>query len=217
MNRTISSDRVFNQPALTAVGLDQEIVAAAVSFVHKIIDDLDGTLITNGETRLSQMLELANLSAIVGNLLRTGIARSSKGRFVANGPHKYPDLLSTDKKIGDLEIKVAMETNKPKGHLIKPGPHITCRYVLGDHGGNYKRGKEHRGDVPWIWEIRVGILSETDFTESNTPGDSGKTAVFNAEGMANLHPVFCSLEHFPAGLPTRKKTEELMQFHGALP
>lgn len=214
MERAVDSSRVFNEAGLESVGLSKQMVASGVSFVHRILDALDGTLLVNGEERLSQMLELANLSAIVGNLLRTGIATSSNGRFVANGPHKYPDLLSTDPLLGDLEIKVALESNKPKGHLVKPGPHMICRYVLGEQDGTYLPGKLVRGKVVWIWEIRVGNLQEHHFSVSNTAGDSGKTAVINAEGFSQLHLVFCSLQHFPSGAKTRRGYDDLMGLHG---
>jgi hypothetical protein len=211
MTRIVEPSSIFNDPALDAVGLSRPMIASAISFVHKILDSLDATLVGNGEVRMAQMVELANLSAIIGNLFRTGIARASNGRFVANGPHKYPDLLSTHDGVGHLEIKVALETNKPKGHLVKPGPHLTCRYVLGDGEGLFTRGRDSRGDVVWIWEVRAGILAEGDFSESNTPGDSGKTAVFNASGMAHLHPVYCSMDRFPAGKRQRAEYELLMQ------
>ena len=93
--------------------------------------------------------------------------------------------------IGKLDsIKVALENNKPKGHLVKPGPHLTLRYVLTNEDGVYIRGKEFRGTVPWIWEIKIGELSESHFNFSNTAGDSGKTAVINAAGMNALTTVF---------------------------
>lgn len=214
MQREVDSSRVFNDPGLEAVGLTRHIVASGVSFVHRIIDSLDQTLVSAGETRLAEMVELANLSAIIGNLLRTGIANASNGRFVANGPHKYPDLLSNEAGVGDLEIKVALESNKPKGHLVKPGPHLICRYVLGSLDGGYSKGKENRGDVPWIWEIRAGVFSEEHFSVSNTEGDSGKTAVINADGFNQLQLVYCSLDHFPAGRRTLRAYEELVRQHG---
>jgi hypothetical protein len=213
MERTVDSSQVFNEPGLHAVGLTRHVVASGVSFVHRIMDSLDHTLVTAGETRLSEMVELANLSAIIGNLLRTGIANASDGGFVANGPHKYPDLLSRQPGVGDLEIKVALESNKPKGHLVKPGPHLTCRYVLGAPDGTHTRGKDGRGDVVWIWEIRAGVLSAEHFSVSNTDGDSGKTAVINAAGFSQLQLVYCSLDHFPAGPRTRRLYEEQMRAH----
>lgn len=214
MEREVDSSRVFNDHGMEAVGLSRNIVASGISFVHRIMDSLDHTLVSAGETRLSEMVELANLSAIIGNLLRTGIANASNGRFVANGPHKYPDLLSNENGIGDLEIKVALESNKPKGHLVKPGPHLICRYVLGTLDGGYTRGKESRGDVVWIWEIRAGFLEEEHFSVSNTAGDSGKTAVINSDGYGQLELVYCSLDHFPAGPRTMRTYEELVRRHG---
>ena len=86
---------------------------------------------------------------------------------------------------------------KPKGHLIKLGPHLTLRYVLGNENGKYQRGKDNRGKVPWIWEVRVGSLKDNHFNFSNTEGDSGKTAAINVEGMADLQLVYCDLDRCP--------------------
>lgn len=211
VKRTVESSQVINDNALAAVGLSKAMVAGGISTVHKILDGLDLTLTSNGEARLSQMVELANLSAIIGNLLRTGIAKASNGRFVANGPHRYPDLIASEPGTGDLEIKVALETNKPKGHLAKPGPHLTCRYVLAQASGAFTPGKASRGDVAWIWEVRAGILQESHFNISNTPGDSGKTAVINAEGFRHLHVVYCALPLCPAGPKTRAEYAALLR------
>jgi hypothetical protein len=209
MEREIDVTAVNIAAGQEVIGLSPAVVSSAVSFVHRILDGLDDTLVSNGESRLSEMVELANLSAIIGNLLRTGISNASDGRFVANGPHKYPDLLSTDDSVGDLEIKVALETNKPKGHLVKPGPHLICRYVLGRNNGDFTPGKGTRGDVVWIWELRAGVLRDEHFSVSNTAGDSGKTAVINSEGFNQLQLIYCSMPHFPAGKRTRRSYEEL--------
>ena len=213
MLREVDPDRLFNDAALKAVGLDREVVAAGISAVHRVLDGLDATLIGNDEARMAGLIELANLSAVIGNLLRGGIAKASGGRFVANGPHKYPDLLSTIHGIDHLEIKVALETNKPKGHLAKPGPHLTCRYVLADEQGRHTIGKQNRGDVAWIWEVRTGVLGEEHFNISNTPGDSGKTAVINKAGFGELHVVYVNPELCPYGAntPTRREYVRLMQ------
>jgi hypothetical protein len=115
----------------------------------------------------------------------------------ANAPHRYPDLLGSAPGCPNVEIKVALENNKPKGHLIKPGAHITVHYVLGDPTGAFLRGKENRGTVPWIWQVRAGWLRANHFSVSNTDGDSGKTAVINAAGMDALQIVYADLDRCP--------------------
>ncbi len=111
------------------------------------------------------------------------------------------------KKAGckDIEIKVALETNKPKGHLVKPGPHVIVRYVLAQENG-FIPGKDNRGKIAWIWEVRVGNLKDSHFNCSNTDGDSGKTAVINASGMDSLNIVYCDLDHCP--LPKKGQSFE---------
>ena len=96
-----------------------------------------------------------------------------------------------------MEIKVALENNKPKGHLIKPGAHMTVHYVLGDEKGRFLRGKANRGVVAWIWQVRAGLLRDNHFSVSNTEGDSGKTAVINADGMDALQIVYADIDRCP--------------------
>lgn len=180
---------------LDRFGMTPNMVGGAVDFVYDRMDVIDSTLLDGGGDRLSQLVELANLSAIIGNLFRGGIVKSSKGKFAPNGPHKYPDLLGKGVGCVDIEIKVALEDNKPKGHLVKPGPHLTVRYVLGPEDGRYVRGQ--RGVVAWIWEVRAGVLQCEHFNCSNTAGDSGKTAVFNAAGMQALKVVYADLDRCP--------------------
>lgn len=197
MSRVCNEQYLAHQPLLDQLGLSIDMIGRSVTYVHEILDIIDDKLITSGGERLSELVELANLSAIIGNLYRGGIVRASQGRFEANAPHCYPDLLGRGAGCQDIEIKVALETNKPKGHLIKPGPHLTLRYVLGDMDGTYQRGKGSRGKVPWIWEVRVGSLNDTHFNFSSTEGDSGKTAVINAAGMDALQIVYCDLARCP--------------------
>lgn len=178
-------------------GLTVDMIRGAIEYTHNVLDRIDQTLIEYGSNRLAGLLELANLSAIVGNLFRGGIANVSNGAFTANRPHTFPDLLGSAPGTQDIEIKVALEDNNPKGHLVKPGPHLTIRYVLADDAGTFMRGKESRGDVVWIWEVRLGNLEEEHFNFSNTAGDSGKTAVINAQGMDSLSPVFLDMRRCP--------------------
>ena len=181
----------IQQSCLKEFGLDVVIICKAIQHTHNILDRIDKTLIdAKVGHKLATLVELANLSAIIGNLFRSGISEASNGVFKANKPHTFPDLLACSPNACDLEIKVALETNKPKGHLIKPGPHIIIRYVLAEEKGPYRRGKDFRGDVAWIWEVRIGSLEPGHFSFSSTQGDSGKTAVINAKGMQSLVPVF---------------------------
>jgi hypothetical protein len=178
-------------------GLTPQIIGGAISYTYKVLDGIDEQLAVGADARLAELVELANLSAIIGNLFRTGVVKASEGKFAPNAPHTYPDLLATNASAESFEIKVALENNKPKGHLVKAGPHLTLRYVLTDANGVYTRGKEHRGVVPWIWEVRVGRLVDDHFNFSNTDGDSGKTAVINAAGMAALSPVYLDRNRCP--------------------
>ena len=195
--RSCNTRYLRHEDSLDECGLSVDMIGKAVTYVYAILDSIDEKLIGAGGERLSELVELANLSAIIGNLYRGGIVRVSEGRFAANAPHTYPDLLGQGAGCKNIEIKVALENNKPKGHLIKPGPHVTLRYVLGDAEGNHHRGKSNRGKVPWIWEVRVGSLKKSHFNFSNTEGDSGKTAVINAKGMNALGIVYCDLDRCP--------------------
>jgi hypothetical protein len=51
--------------------------------------------------------------------------------------------------------------------------------------------------VPWIWEVRLGNLTNKHFNFSNTEGDSGKTAVINAAGMNALSVLYLDRERSP--------------------
>jgi hypothetical protein len=137
--------------------------------------------LATGLTPISGLVELANLSSMVGNFVCASLAEASNGLYARNKPNHYPDLLPLKKPAIDLELKMALETNRPKGHLPKAGHYITFRYVLGDRLGNFIKGKDNRGDTVWTWEIRSGYLTEDDFDISNTQGDSGKTAVIKTK------------------------------------
>ncbi|MCZ7845730.1 hypothetical protein [Stenotrophomonas maltophilia] len=198
--RKIDSEVLLQAEELYKYGLTKEMIGQAVEYVHETLDSMDSQLTTSADARLSQLVELANLSSIVGNLFRVGVCKVSDDVFLPNKPHTYPDLLANKLKQADacdVEIKVALESNKPKGHLVKPGPHIAVRYVLANEEGDYTRGKENRGIVPYIWEVRIGELKDEHFNVSNTEGDSGKTAVINAAGMNELSVVYIDKDRCP--------------------
>lgn len=171
-------------------GMSGDMLLKAIHDSYNILDTIDAELVANGLSPLGGLVELANLSSMVGNILGEALVSSSKGRYIRNRPHQYPDLLSQHAGSEDLELKMALETNKPKGHLPKEGVYITFRYVLGSGYGDFRRGREHRGSTVWIWEVKVGRVSIDDFDLSNTEGDSGKTAVIKTSTFNNLPVVY---------------------------
>ncbi|MEI7900584.1 MAG: helix-turn-helix transcriptional regulator [bacterium] len=158
-------------------GLSIETVRSSMLDCYQTLDTIDAQLLAHSSEPIASLVELANLSSIIGNLIGAGLAVASNGLYVRNRPHSYPDLVPQTTSFGDLEIKVALEKNKPKGHLPKAGNYLTFRYVLCNDLALYEKGKECRGKRVFIWEVKVGTLSEGDFDMSNTEGDPGKTAV----------------------------------------
>ena len=193
--RVASRDCIESDETLRRVtGLTADTISSAIADAYYTMDLLDGELAKNGSPPLAKLVELANLSSMLGNVLGAGIARHSNGRYARSGPHKYQDLRSTED--GEhVEIKIALEDNKPKGHLSKAGHYLTFRYVLGNRDGTYTRGE--RGDVVYVWEVRFGYLREQDFAESNTSGDSGKTAVVKTEVLKQMERTYFDPAYFP--------------------
>jgi transcriptional regulator with XRE-family HTH domain len=175
-------------------GLTAEMIRAAIDDVYSTLDLLDAQLVESGSDPFSKLVELANLSSMIGNIFGAAIVRHSGGLYERSGPHKYQDLRSTTG--GEhIEIKTALESNKPKGHLSKAGLYLTLRYVLGRPDGSYVRGE--RGDVVYVWEVRFGYLAESDFAVSNTAGDSGKTAVVRTDVLRRLERIYFDPGYFP--------------------
>lgn len=200
MRRPIT-DGFFNQCILTGIGLSRKVIDQAIMRTYRLLDRIDHALKDEDVPPLSMTVELANLSSMIGNIFASELANCSDGVLKRNGPHKYPDLLSTSKNAATphIELKIALEANNPKGHLAKPGWHIIVRYVLCDNSGSlrYKAKHSERGTVPYIWEVRVGHLEVEHFNISNTSGDSGKTAVVNAAGMARLAVIYFDRSRAP--------------------
>ena len=207
INRTVRFERRVLMPGSARrgdavkeiAGLDKDWIPRAIEAIYRTLDLIDEQLINTGSPPLAEVVELANLSAVIGNLIRTTLARHSNGRYEGNEPHKYPDLVSKSKESNDLEIKIALETNMPKNHLPKPGMHLICRYVLASRNGPYSRGI--RGDVAWIWEVRLGELTIEDFSISNAAGDSGKTAVIKAAALDRLSRIYYDDRFLPYANP----------------
>lgn len=189
--RDAKEENFHNEDRLYAlIGLRLEHIRQAILTCYNTLDTIDRQLVLSGSLPISQLVELANLSSMIGNLLSGAIAEKSDGLYQRNRPHAYPDLVPIREPGVALELKVALETNKPKGHLVKPGVYLTFRYVLGTANGQYQRKKKNRGNTVWIWECRVGRLYEQDFSFSNTEGDSGKTAVIKTASLETMHLLY---------------------------
>jgi transcriptional regulator with XRE-family HTH domain len=182
---------------LETIGVDGSTLLGAIDSCYQTLDIIDEQLMGKGALPMAHLVELANLSSMVGNIVGGGIADYSNGLYARNKPHTYPDLLPLAEPAVNLELKMALETNRPKGHLPKAGTYITFRYVLGDKQGNFLRGKGNRGDTVWIWEVKVGAITEDDFSCSNTAGDSGKTAIIKTKIHNNMALVYYMPDYLP--------------------
>lgn len=191
LERVLSQELFRNEDKLVGLTtLTTSVVRQSIEQVYSTLDLIDNELVKSGVDKISHLVEYANLSSMVGNIAGAGLAEASDGTYTRNRPHAYPDLIPNSKTTApNLEVKVALESNKPKGHLPKEGVYITYRYVLGSEEGTYMRGKRNRGDTVWIWEVRVGHLVESDFSCSNTEGDSGKTAVITTTAGRGSCPM----------------------------
>lgn len=154
-----------------------EIIKGSITHMYDTLDMIDTNLLSRNVPKLSNLVELANLSSIVGNLLGAGYAEHSNGFYFRNKPHTYPDLVASDHKHPGIEIKTALVKNSPKGHQPKPGYYLTYRYCLTDSEGHRFIENQDSWDTVTIWEVKFGYLKADDFSCSNTEGDSGKTAV----------------------------------------
>lgn len=181
------------------VGFSKAIIKQGIEGVYSVLDVIDFELSSRSVDKMSALLELANLSAMVGNVIGSALASASNGVWVRNGPHKFPDLVRKDGSNRGVEIKVALEKNTPKGHLPKAGLHLSVRYVLTHSGKGFKFISGKRGDSVSIWEVKCGYLSESDFNISNTPGDSGKTANFSSEAFQKMKVVYFDKNLCPYG------------------
>ena len=189
--RMLQGAHFLNEATLKqATGLTSAMLRAGIEHCHQTFDTIDFQLELHGAKPIGRLVELANLSSMIGNVVAEGIAANSDGLYERNTPHTYPDLLPKKTAAIPLEVKIALETNRPKGHLPKPGTYLTFRYVLCGKDGVFTRGKDRRGDTPYIWEAKAGMLTKDDFDLSNTEGNSGKTAVVKTVSFDRMALVY---------------------------
>uniref|UniRef100_A0A8R1ICJ1 HTH cro/C1-type domain-containing protein n=1 Tax=Caenorhabditis japonica TaxID=281687 RepID=A0A8R1ICJ1_CAEJA len=123
--RRLSVSVTQNDDKLRALtGLGAHTIKEAVEHAYDTLDLIDAELLAKGSEPISGLVELANLSSMIGNLVGAGLANASEGRYIRNRPHAFPDLVPQRTGLPDLEIKLALETNSPKGHLPKSGVYL---------------------------------------------------------------------------------------------
>ncbi len=190
-HRRLSAGHFRNESTLRELtGLTHQTIRGAIEDCYQTLDLIDSELAKRESPPISELVELANLSSMIGNLLAAGLVEHSGGAYSRNTPHTFPDLLPRRKGLIGVEVKTALEKNKPKGHLPKPGLHLTFRYVLCNREGCFTRGKENRGKTAHVWEVKAGILKESDYDLSNTEGDSGKTAVIKTTVLQAMPLIY---------------------------
>lgn len=178
-----------NIDILKEIDVTPETILDGITHCYKTLDLIDEQLMNSNSPKLSEIVELANLSSIVGNFLGAGLANCSNGIYKRNKPHTYPDLIRTDGSDNGIEIKLSLDRNLPKGHHPKSGYYITCRYSLA-RDGKYSKGREFRGDTVYFWEVKCDYLTEDDFLLSNTKNDSGKTAIIKTPSLNNMRLIY---------------------------
>jgi transcriptional regulator with XRE-family HTH domain len=196
--REVPLENFKNSHKLRALtGLSIDAVRKTIIECYKTLDNIDDQLVAYGSEPIARLVEPANLSSMIGNILGAGLAKASNGLYERNRPHAYPDLIAHSDKYRDLEIKIALEKNKPKGHLPKPGNYVSFRYVLCNDKGSFTKGKDNRGTRVFIWEVKIGSIEKNDFDMSNTEGDSGKTAVIKTAIFNSMSLVYFDRDLLP--------------------
>lgn len=172
-------------------------IQGSIKHCYETLDMIDKNLISKNVQKLSKLVELANLSSIVGNLLGAGFAEYSNGEYYRNKPHSYPDLIASNITKPGIEIKTALRTNYPKGHQPKAGYYLTYRYCLTDENGAIDITNFEDMDTVTIWEVKFGFLQSCDFSCSNTEGDSGKTAVIRSSVLNKMPLLYLNTDCIP--------------------
>jgi hypothetical protein len=200
MSSDSSSRRIRKSDFATSDGIDRvdltlDTIRDGINHTYSTLGAINETLVDNGSERMAEIVELAGFSSMLGDLLTSGVAQSSSGVFTRNAPHTFPDLLHNEDENKGVEVKIALEDNQPKGHLVKPGYYLTFRYVLADKNKDYTRNE--RGNTAYIWEVRFGYLDDSCFNTSDTDGDSGKTATISAGALDGMSLLLCDFDLFP--------------------
>ncbi len=179
------------------IKMTTDTLKGSIIHCYETLDMIDQNLVSKKVQKLSKLVELANLSSIIGNLLGAGFAEHSHGFYYRNKPHTYPDLIAKDASYPGIEIKTSLRKNSPKGHQPKAGFYLTYRYCLTNENGIILPYNNDSLDTVTIWEVKFGYLSINDFNCSNTEGDSGKTAVIKTSVLNHMPLLYLNTECNP--------------------
>jgi transcriptional regulator with XRE-family HTH domain len=186
---------------LTALtGLAGDTVTRAIDLAYRKLDLVDEQIRGSGPSSLVGLVETADFSSLLADLLSAGIARASSGLYVQSGPDHSSSLLPLRQGLPELDVAAALETNRTAIAAAKAGVYLTFRYVLAERDGTFTRGKDSRGDTAAVWEVRFGELREHDF---HAPGAraTGSTRL-KKEAMDRMELVYYNPELLPYARPT---------------
>ena len=87
-------------------GISVSMITSAVEAAYGTLDFIDEPLIDAGYEPLARLIEYANLSSVLGNLLADRLVKSTSGAYTRSGPHKFLDLRSTNDAYPDIELSL---------------------------------------------------------------------------------------------------------------
>jgi transcriptional regulator with XRE-family HTH domain len=182
-------------------GLTAGAVGRAIELAYGKLDLIDEQMRKAGSPPLARLVELADLSPLVANLLSASLAEASGGLYVQNGPDHSPSLLPLHHGLPEIEVAAALETNRPAGGGATTGTYLTFRFVLADRDGTFTRGKDSRGDTVAVWEARFGELGDDAFHVTGTKNGGG-SARLKKEALDEMELIYYDPELLPYAKPT---------------
>lgn len=199
--RHANPNYVAECPLLTAAtALTGDTIRRAIDAAYHKLDLIDEQLRDAGSPPLVELVGLHHHSSLLGDVLGCGVARASDGLYVHNGPRHHPDLLPLRHGLPELELKAALETNRPVSGPTIAGTYLVFRFVLVDRKTGYTRGADSRGDTVAVWEAKFGELSEDDFHASRA--DTGKSRVLRKDALDRMEHVYYNPDFLPYAKPT---------------
>ena len=121
MPRACNEKYLAHQPSLDKFGLSVDVIGRSVTYVYEILDSIDGKLIEAGGERLSELVELANLSAIIGNLYRGGADSARVREFKHRLAEATDQLLINERQVAE-DARVswnAIQTARQSVEILK--------------------------------------------------------------------------------------------------